>query len=148
MSEEQCSATVDGLIAIAAKDNDRIRRRLYKLAGREADADLPIPREATCWEAPEYPWPLGEPVLIGKHHRPAARIRDRGKNICVRQGFEAFKAAYRIAEEDLCNSCLVQHLREGGYLEIEFRYQIDSDLNIWGDFGYFIWQIIRVYEIT
>lgn len=148
MSNEKCNATPHELADIGNKDIQRIRRRLYKLAGREGDAELPIAQEPTCWEAPEYPWPLGKPVLIGNHQRPASRVRDRGPNICVRQGFSVFKASYAMAEDALCSSYVVQFLREGGCLELEFRYTIDSDLNWHGDFGFFIWQIIRVYEIT
>lgn len=149
MSNEKCDVTPQDLADIGNKGIQRIRQRIYKLAGREADADLSSPRHEFWWEVPEYPWPQGEPIFMiprEGHHRPASRVRDQGPNICVRQGFSVFKASYAIAEHALCNSCVVQFLREGGWLELEFHYYVDDDSH--GDYGYFLWQIIRVYEIT
>lgn len=113
------------LAELAAQDCARIRTHIYSLAGRTADIDDPPPNG-----------------LEG------VRIRDWGAKIFMNGGYEQFLASYYCALDALYNSHIVRHLREGGWLEIEFHFGYDSADNWNGDWGWFKWQIIRVYKIT
>lgn len=66
--------------------------------------------------------------------------RASGK-ICVKSGYDGFRASFISVTDTLVSEIAAELKDNENHAELAFHYQTDTRLNVWGDWGHFLWRI-------